>query len=207
MKKTLPREDFDLSSIDKNFIFTTKVGVLHSYFELPFYKRWNYDFAELPILNFLNKKYLNSIQNEKDIEIHYLIQNIKNNFIKHKMYKNIAYNFEKFNVNQLYKIFLKAPEEELVYLIKKLKEKKSSEDFKLLLKGLIFHTIKMKSSKCEEVLKELPNLHMNKNELNDFIHLCENKDMLYIYEYFKDNNQEMYHKMFERYTQKNISNF
>ncbi len=118
MKKTHPREDFDLSSIDKNFIFTTMVGVLHSYFELPFYKRWNYDFAELPILNFLNKKYLNLIQNEKDIELHYLIQNIKNNFIKHKMYKNIAYNFEKFNINQLYKIFLKDPEEELVYLIK-----------------------------------------------------------------------------------------
>jgi len=200
MKKTHPREDFNLSSIDKNFIFTTKVGVLHSYFEFPFYKRWNYDFSELPILNFLDKKYLNLMQNDGDVELHYLIQNIKNNFIKHKMYKNIAYNFEKFNVNQLYKIFLKAPEEELVYLIKKLKEKKSSEDYTLLLKGLIFHTIKMKSSKCEEVLKELPNLNMNKNELNDFIHLCENKDMLYLYEYFKNNNQGMYHKMFERYT-------
>lgn len=207
MKKTHPREDFDLSSIDLNFIFTAKVGVLHSYFELPFYKRWNHDFSELPVLNFLNKKYLNLIQNEKDIELHRLKQNIKNNFIKYKMYKNIAYNFKEFNINQLYKIFLKAPEEELVYLIKQLKEKKSSEDSMLLLKGLIFNTINKKSSKCEEVLKELPNLNMNKNELNNFIHLCENKNMLYVYECFKDNNQEMYHKMFERYTQKNISNF
>ncbi len=207
MKKTHPREDFDLSSIDQNFIFTAKVGVLYSYFELPFYKRWNYDFSELPVLNFLNKKYLNLIQNEKDIELHRLKQNIKNNFIKYKMYKNIAYNFKEFNINQLYKIFLKAPEEDLVYLIKKLKDKNATEDCKSLLKGLIFHTINQKSAKCEEVLKELPNLHMNKNELNDFIHLCENKDMLYVYEYFKDNNQGMYHKMFERYTQKNISNF
>ncbi len=207
MKKTHPREDFDLSSIDEEFIFTAKVGVLHSYFELPFYKRWNYDFLELPILNFLDKRFLNSIINEKDVQLTFLKKNIKNNFIKYKMYKNIAYNFKEFNVNELYKIFLKAPEEELIYLIKKLKEKEHYSDYNSLLKGLIFHIINKKSSHCEEVLKELPNLNMNNNELNDFIHLFENKDMLYMYEYFKDNNQAMYHKMFKRYTQKNISNF
>lgn len=207
MKKTHPREDFDLSSIDVNFIFTAKVGVLHSYFELPFYKRWNYDFAELPVLNFLNKKYLNSIKNEENIEMYYFKQDIKKNFIKYKIYRNIAYNFEEFNINQLYKIFLKAPEKELIYFIKQLKEKKSSEDYMLLLKSLIFNIINTKGSKYDEVLKELPNLNMNKNELNNFIHLLENKNMLYLYEYFKDNNQNVYQKIFERYTEKNISNF
>ncbi len=225
MKKTLPKEDFDLSSIDENFIFTAKVGFLHSYFELPFYKKWNYDFSEIPILNFLSKEDLFLMTNidyvkrisymeqetEKKVKklecfLEKLRENIKESLIKNKMYKNIANNFNHFNVNQLGNFFVKAPENELIYFVKKLKESELSSDYIMLLKSLIFHSIKVKSS-CEEILKDLPHIHMETAELNIFLNLCENKNMLCFYEYFKEKNNTIYNKMFERYTQKNISNF
>ncbi len=229
MKKTLPKEDFDLSSIDENFIFTAKVGFLHSYFELPFYKKWNYDFSEIPILNFLSKEdlflmtntdYVKKInymkeeyeENEKKVRklecfLKKLRENIKESLIKNKMYKNIANNFNHFNVNQLGDFFVKAPENELIYFVEKLKESALSDDYIMLLKSLIFNAINVKKYKCEEILKNLPALYMDTSEMNIFLDLCENKNMLCFYEYFKEKNNTIYNKMFERYTQKNISNF
>ncbi len=237
MKKTLPREDFELSSINEDFIFTTKIGILHSYFKLPFYKRWNYDFSELPILNFIDKFNLSSMRKRERLKQYVsdyfseirrseeerkkikedqedlknfcekLRQNIKNDFIKHKMYKNITHNFKEFSVNELYRVFINAPEEELVFFINKIKKVDRSTDFDLLLKGLIFYAVNVNFSKCEEILKNIKNLNMNKNELEDFINLCENKNMLHLYECFKDSNKAIYYKMFRKYTEKNISNF
>lgn len=64
MKKTQPCFTFYLSEINADFILKAKTIALTDYFNSNFITRFNYDFKELPILNFVDKSKLYLIENE-----------------------------------------------------------------------------------------------------------------------------------------------
>ncbi len=264
MNKTQPSLDFNLDEINSNFVFTAKTIGLIDYYNSNFIKKINYDFKDLPILNFIDKSKFYLIQNEKYFravnsengfvyqntlnsniqKIKEIIKNIRNkdphyydhsydkkikidssailkilknnimkNFIKHKMYHHITQNYREFDTLLLFKTFHKAPDEDLLFMIEKLKNiglyKGTILSSKLqeLLTLFIIHVICKRKHLAEIALSNLPDITYYGNDLKHLQYIFESNNCLHLAEYFKDNNNIIYLKLIEKHTNNQIQNF
>lgn len=140
---------------------------------------------------------------------HLIKNNIMENFIKHKMYKNITYNFMSFDKDQLFKIYYSAPDEDLIEFIDKLKNNilSNTSDYKLLLNSLVLYCISKRPQICKSVLENLPNIMVSEADIIDIWTALESKNMFDYFEYFKENNYKIYNNLILNHSKKQISNF
>lgn len=142
-----------------------------------------------------------------------LQKNIMKNFIKHKMYRHITQNYTEFDTLLLFKTFYKAPDEDLLFFITKIKDTNLpkginlSEKYKELLTIFIIHIICKRKHLAERALSNLPNINHQENDLNHFQYIFENNDCLHLADYFKENNYSIYLKLIEKHTKNQIQNF